>query len=58
MKKITLIAMFAALLAGCGQAKRNDAAEVSQDKYNSVVYELNIRQGKARSPRPSVICPN
>ncbi len=44
MKKITLIAMFAALLAGCGQAKRNDAAEVSQDKYNSVVYELNIRQ--------------
>ncbi len=45
MKKITLIAMFAALLAGCGQAKRNDAAEVSQDKYNSVVYELNIRQG-------------
>ena len=44
MKKITLIAMFAALLAGCGQARRNDAAEVSQDKYNSVVYELNIRQ--------------
>ncbi len=44
MKKITLIAMFAALLAGCGQAKRNDAAEVSQDKYNSVVYELNIRR--------------
>lgn len=44
MKKITLIAMFAALLAGCGRAKRNDAAEVPQDKYNSVVYELNIRQ--------------
>ncbi len=44
MKKITLIGMFAALLAGCGQARRNDAAEVSQDKYNSVVYELNIRQ--------------
>lgn len=44
MKKIALFAAVAAMLAGCGSQTEPTAQECNFDKYNSVVYELNVRQ--------------
>ncbi len=44
MKKFALFAVVAAMLFGCGRQAENAAQEQVFDKYNSVVYELNVRQ--------------
>lgn len=44
MKKITLLAAVAAMLVGCGSQSDKAADEPAFDKYNSVVYEMNVRQ--------------
>ena len=44
MKKTALFAAVAAMLVGCGSQPDKAVQESAFDKYNSVVYELNVRQ--------------
>ncbi|MDE7128794.1 MAG: alpha-amylase, partial [Alistipes sp.] len=44
MKKTALFAAVAAMLVGCGSQPDKAEQESAFDKYNSVVYELNVRQ--------------
>ena len=44
MKKILALVAIVATLVGCGNSVAQNVSESNFDKFNSVVYELNIRQ--------------